>query len=178
MRGNEISVLTDMIKRTLKWQVPDGSTFVKERGTITPQPDARTKRYMLKIEHARGRSALVHDWLKEKGLENDLRTMLAIHKAFQEIVEVIMDLIAMMLKDTSTPPLDDYTNISKAVVHGLLPQESESVLREANGLRNRLIHVYNDINGGKAVGSIQKLLPKLDEYLRVIDKWIKQTKPR
>ena len=152
--------------------------MVKERDTITPQPDTRIKRYMQKIEHARGRSALVHDWLKEKGLENDLRTTLAIHKAFQEIVEVVMDLIAMMLKDVSVPPLDDYTNISKAVEHGLLPQGSESVLREANGLRNRLIHVYNDSDGSRAVGSIRKLLPKLDEYLQVIDKWVKQTKPR
>lgn len=152
--------------------------MVKERGTIMPQPDTRVKRYMQKIEHAQGRSALVHGWLKDKGLEQDLKTTLAIHKAFQEIVEVVMDLIAMMLKDVSTPPLDDYTNISKAVERGLLPRESESVLREANGLRNRLIHVYNDINGGQVVGSIRKLLPRLDEYLQVIDKWVKQTKPR
>jgi len=145
---------------------------------MSAQQDTRTKRYMQKIKHAQGRSALVHEWLSEKGHENELKTTLAIHKAFQEIVEVMMDLVAMMLKDVSVPPLDDYTNIGKAVEHRLLPKESESILREANGLRNRLIHVYNDIDGGIVVRSIHGILPKLDEYLQVIERWVKQTKPR
>jgi uncharacterized protein YutE (UPF0331/DUF86 family) len=148
------------------------SVLVKERGIISAQPDTRMKRYMQKIKHAQGRSALVHEWLGEKGLENDLKTTLAIHEAFQEIVEVMMDLIAMMLKAVSVPPLDDYTNIGQAVTYHLLPGGADSILREANGLRNRLTHVYNDNDGGLVVRSIRNLLPRLGEYLEVIEGWL------
>ena len=38
------------------------------------------------------------------------KTKLATYKAFQEIVEACMDIVAMMCKDSKIPPQDDYTN--------------------------------------------------------------------
>jgi uncharacterized protein YutE (UPF0331/DUF86 family) len=150
----------------------------KESDLISKQADARMKRYLQKIKHGQSRCALLHEWLGEKGLETDLRTTLAIDKAFQEVAEVMMDLLAMMLKDRSIPPLDDYTNITKVIEEGLLPKAAEPILRETNGLRNKLIHVYNDIDGAIVLRNVRNLLPQLESYLGVIEAWVKQTKPR
>jgi len=89
-----------------------------------------------------------------------------------------MDLVAMMLKDQSIPPLDDYTNITQAIENGLLPKEAQPILREANGLGNRLIHVYNNIDASAVLTSVRGLLPRLEAYLEAIEEWVKKTKPK
>ncbi len=150
----------------------------KESDLISKQADARMKRYLQKIKHGQSRCTSLHEWLGKKGLEKDLMATLAIDKAFQEVVEVMMDLLAMMLKDKSIPPLDDYTNITEVIEVGLLPKEAQPILREANGLRNKLIHVYNDTDGAIALRNMRALLPQLQSYLGVIEAWVKQTKPK
>ncbi len=74
--------------------------------------------------------------------------------------------------------LDDYTNIAQAVTYHLLPDDATPVLREANGLLNRLIHVYNSIDNTLASKSIERLLPQLDKCLEVIERWVHQTQSK
>jgi uncharacterized protein YutE (UPF0331/DUF86 family) len=132
----------------------------------------RKKRYMQKILHGRSRIELVEVWQKEKISEHDTKSLLAIEKAAQEAIEVATDLLAMLLKDTSIPPTDDYTNIAKVLELGLITKEIESILREANGLRNRLIHVYNDVDIEVLLESIKRVLPGITEFLDVVEKWL------
>ncbi len=62
----------------------------------------RAKRYKDKINIILKRSDQAEEWLQElysaQILEDD-KTKLATYKAFQEIVEASMDIVAMMLKD-------------------------------------------------------------------------------
>lgn len=136
------------------------------------------KRYLQKIRHGQSRCTSLREWLGRKGLEKDLMATLAIDKAFQEVAEVMMDLLVMMLKDRSIPPLDDYTNIAKVAGEGLLPKEAEPVLLETNRLRNRLVHLYSDVDGVMALESARRLLPQVEAYLGVIEAWVRQTKPK
>ncbi|MBN2229662.1 MAG: DUF86 domain-containing protein [Candidatus Thorarchaeota archaeon] len=135
-------------------------------------PEPRKKRYMQKIYHGRHRIALIEEWQIENISDYDTMTLLAIEKAAQESIEVATDLMAMILKDTSVPPTDDYTNISKLLDQGLITEEIGKIMKEANGLRNRLIHVYNDIELEVLLKSIKRVIPGISEFLDVAEKWL------
>jgi uncharacterized protein YutE (UPF0331/DUF86 family) len=117
---------------------------------------------------------LVDRWLAEAGAEADQKTVLAISKAAQEVVEACLDLVAMMLRDSGRPPQDDYTNIDQALQTGILSPATKAGLQEANGLRNRLIHHYNTTRVDQLFASLQRLLPTLKDYLREVRKWMQR----
>ena len=81
-------------------------------------------------------------------------------------------MLAMILKDSSVPPTDSYSNIEKALNIGVINVNQSMALREANGLRNRLVHMYNGIDMAAFVQSATKLLPRLEESLEMITGWL------
>lgn len=135
-------------------------------------PESRKKRYMQKIHHGRNRVELVEVWQKEKVSEHETKSLLAIEKAAQEAIEVATDLTAMILKDKSIPPTDDYTNIARMLEMGFINKGIGDLMREANGLRNRLIHVYNDVDVEVLLQSIKRVLPGVTKFLDVVEKWL------
>ena len=144
-----------------------------EEFNIPELPEKRKKRYMQKMYHGRKRIELVEEWQEEKVSEYETKSLLAIEKAAQEAIEVATDLIAMMLKDTAIPPTDDYTNISRILELGLVNKDIGAIMKEANGLRNRLIHVYNDIDIEVLMQSINRVLPGISDFLDVVEKWLR-----
>ena len=70
----------------------------------------RARRYKDKTNIMIKRTNQIDSWLQDistdKFLEDD-RTKLATYKAFQEIVEACMDIVAMMCKDMGIVPKDD-----------------------------------------------------------------------
>jgi uncharacterized protein YutE (UPF0331/DUF86 family) len=135
-------------------------------------PESRRKRYMQKLHHGRQRIELVEEWQKEKMSEHETKNLLAIEKAAQEVIEAATDLIAMILKDKSIPPTDDYTNIDRILELKFITKEIGRIMREANGLRNRLIHVYNDVDVGVLLQSIKRVLPGVATFFDEVEKWL------
>jgi uncharacterized protein YutE (UPF0331/DUF86 family) len=127
---------------------------------------------MQKLHHGRQRIELVEEWQKEKISEHETKNLLAIEKAAQEVIEAATDLIAMILKDKSIPPTDDYTNIERILELEFLTKEIGRSMREANGLRNRLIYVYNDIDVGVLLQSIKRVLPGIASFFDEVEKWL------
>jgi len=136
------------------------------------QKKARQDRYLDKIAHGEKRYENIIKWLQVLKKHDEL-TLLAIYKATQELIESLMDILAMILKDTNNLPKDDYSNIEKAFEQEILSEEETNILREANGLRNRLIHSYNGINDELALKSLKKLLPGCKQILARVKEWIK-----
>ncbi len=130
----------------------------------------RLKRYNEKINFIEERLLDIEEWIQnaEEKLER-----LACYKAFQEAVEAIFDLIAMMLKDNGKEVEDDYTNLEKIKVLKILSTEETGILIEANGLRNRIIHRYNTTDDKIAVESIKSLLPTIESVTQKFKKSIK-----
>lgn len=122
----------------------------------------RAKRYKQKID-------LIDERLGDIGmLVNDFSDKvkrLACYKAFQEAVEGLFDIIAMTLKDKNKVIEDDYTNIDKLDEMCVINFQDAKILREANGLRNRVVHKYNKTDDNTAKESIISLLPHLKEIL-------------
>ena len=120
----------------------------------------RAKRYKQKIdlidERLEDAKTLVSDF-------SDKIKRLACYKAFQESVEGLFDIIAMTLKDKDKAIEDDYTNINKLEEMSVIDSKDAKILREANGLRNRVIHKYNKTDDNTAKESIRNLLPHLKE---------------
>jgi uncharacterized protein YutE (UPF0331/DUF86 family) len=129
----------------------------------------RRIRYLDKLAHIDRRILNIESWLP---MSEEERTRLAIYKAFQEIVEALFDIIAMKLVDLKIPPKDDYTNIKILEESGLFDNTLSSILRKANGLRNRLVHGYNTLSDEVALGSIKILLPEIKKMRRFIETWI------
>jgi len=132
---------------------------------------------MDKISVVINRIDLIDKWIEEKpipDLVRDEKTKLAIYKAFQEVVEALMDIIAMICGDLCIGPKDDYTNIEVLVSEEIISLDYARILREANGLRNKLIHWYNKINDEIALKSIHRLRIPLRETIKVIIEWLKK----
>jgi len=134
--------------------------------------NVRRDRYKDKIELIEKRIGEIDGWTdisSEEFLEDE-RTKLATYKAFQELAESCMDIVAMVCKDVKILPKDDYTNIEKLSAK---LKFDKRVLQEANGLRNRLIHRYNTTDDLMAFQSIKEILPEITIFIEVINKWIK-----
>ncbi len=132
----------------------------------------RLNRYKEKIDIIEKRIQEAEEWsnISSDKFVQDERTKLATYKAFQEIAESCMDIIAMACKDVKILPKDDYTNIEKLSVKLKLDKQA---LQEVNGLRNRLIHRYNKTDDLIALQSIKELLPEVNRFIEVVKKWIK-----
>jgi uncharacterized protein YutE (UPF0331/DUF86 family) len=132
----------------------------------------RTKRYKDKIGKASKRADQINQWALEVSQEDffeDEKTRLATYKAFQEMVEACLDIVAMICKDTNNVPNDDYTNIQNLE---WLDKKTKAALSEANGLRNRLVHRYNQTDDIIALESMRALLPELKGFLEDVETWI------
>ncbi len=137
--------------------------------------ESRLRRYREKILHIERRISQIEEWTlnyTDEDFIRDEKTKLAVYKAFQEIVESIMDIIAMMCKDMGIPPKDDYTNIETVGNLGIINRELSEKLIEANGLRNRLVHHYNKLDDKIAFESIKELLEPILKFVGVVEDWI------
>jgi len=137
----------------------------------------RLRRYIDKIEHIEERIEDIRTWLNEREdiREMDKKTHLAVYKAMQEVVEASTDIVAMILKDEGKLPKDDYTNIEKLFELNIIDRSVKEALNEADGLRNRLVHEYNELNDEIALESIQSLLVQIEEFVEAaVKKWLKE----
>jgi uncharacterized protein YutE (UPF0331/DUF86 family) len=132
----------------------------------------RKKRYVEKIKHAEKRISEFNSW--KEAFFFDEKTKLACYKAIQEIIETVMDLVSMLLKDEKEVPKDDYTNIGLLEEKKIITGELTLALKELNGLRNRIVHEYNGLDDEIAFASIEELLPKVEEFLKVVKEWLKK----
>lgn len=134
--------------------------------------EERKFRYREKIFWILDRIRLIEEWSGDfpgKEIIPDTKTLLAIFKAYQELIEAIMDIIAMYLRDQNIPARDDYSNIEKI---DLFSEDQKELLRGMNGLRNRIIHRYNSTDERLAMSGIVESLTYVHHIIRVLDKWL------
>jgi Uncharacterized conserved protein len=136
----------------------------------------RLRRYIDKLGHIEERIEDIRSWLCEVEDFDDIdkKTRLAVYRAMQEVIEAATDVVAMILKDESKLPKDDYTNINKLFKIGIIDKSLREVLNEANGLRNRLVHDYNGLNDKIALKSIQHLLVPMSNFSEAVKKWMRK----
>jgi uncharacterized protein YutE (UPF0331/DUF86 family) len=94
------------------------------------------------------------------------------YKEFQEAVEAAADICALMRRILDSSAQDDYSNVDYLVEREIIPPDLGQSLKEANGLRNRLVYEYDGINDRIAYASITRLIEALRESYGVILTWL------
>jgi uncharacterized protein YutE (UPF0331/DUF86 family) len=140
--------------------------------------EERIKRYSDKIEYLNQTAENLCDWIgdidsREFVESINLQKQYGIYHAFQIGIEIITDLVAMMVKDLRTIPKDDYSNIKILENKKIISSNLAAKLKEANGLRNRIVHDYNGLDNSIAYNRIKDLLNPLKEFKVSVKEWLK-----
>ena len=111
----------------------------------------------------------VSKFLNEAGVERQF----AIYHAFQVILEIVGDLTAMLVKDLQLIPKDDYTNVEFLEKENIITNDLTKYIKDANGLRNRIVHNYNGLDDQLAYKGILNLINEINNFVVVIKQWLK-----
>ncbi len=137
----------------------------------------RKKRYEQKLDELIDRLEFIQENLpaKREFLENRIIRK-ALYKEFQEAVEIVSDIAAMMVKDNGKLVKDDYSNLeASAKILGLKGTTVE-LLKRAHGLRNVLVHEYNGIVDEMAYDAIREVLPAIETFFKRVEEWLRSWK--
>ena len=122
--------------------------------------EERIKRYNDKLEYLNQTIKNLNDWTEnldsKEFIESlELQKQYGIYHAFQIGIEIITDLISMIVKDVKLIPKDDYSNINIIKNKKIVNSDLAAKLREANGLRNRIVHDYNGVDNELAYNRLR-----------------------
>jgi len=125
--------------------------------------ELRNKRYRDKIQH-------IFDYIQELPIEpkNELEKR-GIFYSLQTSIEAMVDLIAMLVKDLGVRVKDDNINISEIIKIKKLNPELGEKLKKANGLRNIIVHRYNEIDEQIILDSVQEVKVLLLDWIEIIE---------
>lgn len=125
--------------------------------------ELRIKRYKDKINY-------IIDNIKDLPTEpkNELEKR-GIFYSLQTSIESTIDLIAMLVKDIGIPVKDDASNIDNIIKKRKLDPELGEKLNKANGMRNILVHRYNEIDEQIILNSVKDVKDVLLKWLDVIE---------
>jgi len=104
----------------------------------------------------------------------ELQKQYGIYHAFQIGIEIITDLVSMIVKDVKLIPKDDYSNISTIKNKKIIDADLAAKLREAYGLRNRIVHDYNGLDNEIAYNRLLNLLGFFQEFKVKAKEWLKK----
>lgn len=93
----------------------------------------------------------------------------ALERYFQLAIDAVIDINHQIIKDRDLEPPNDlqgtFTILGK---NGILPIEFADKLAPAVGMRNRLVHQYEDVDPKIFVPKVRKDISDFDEYIRLI----------
>jgi len=125
--------------------------------------ELRNKRYNDKIQHI---FVYIQDLpLKPK---NELEKR-GIFYSLQTSIEAVVDLIAMAVKDLGIQVKDDNYNINEIIKIKKLNSELGEKLKKANGLRNIIVHRYNDVDEQIILDSVQEVKDLLLNWVKIVE---------
>jgi uncharacterized protein YutE (UPF0331/DUF86 family) len=93
--------------------------------------------------------------------------------SLQTSIESLIDLVAMSVKDIGIQVKDDATNISEIVKNRNLNPKLGEELKKVNGLRNILVHRYNEIDEVLILDSVEDVKNILLNWLDIIEASLK-----
>lgn len=125
--------------------------------------ELRLKRYQDKINYVLGSFKLLpaepKNELEKRGIFYTLQT----------VIESVVDLVAMALKDLGIPVNDDESNILELVKIRKIKPELGEDLKKANGMRNFIVHRYNSFEEEIIFDSVKKVKKLLLEWIEIIE---------
>ena len=97
----------------------------------------------------------------------------AVEKVLELVVEYALDINrAVISAAQAEPPQTGYNTFLEMERLGIIPPELTPRLAAATGLRNRLVHHYNEIDNKAVYHSLQPFLRHYREYARLIRSYL------
>jgi len=97
----------------------------------------------------------------------------AAEKVVELIVEYAIDINrAIVEADRAEPPQTSYNTFLEMEKLGVIPPELTSRLAGTTGLRNRLVHRYDEIDDKAVYHSLQPLVRHYRQYARLIEAYL------
>lgn len=81
----------------------------------------------------------------------------------------------LIIESGQRPPTDYYESFTRLAKLGVLPVEFASRIAASAGLRNRLVHEYDDIDPERVHEAASIALRDVPEYLRLIRHFTERT---
>ena len=131
------------------------------------------ERIMEKMEILIDRIEFINENISDEMVENRILKK-ALYKEFQEAIEAMTDICALIRRGLNSSAKDDYTNIDFLVEKKVIDSKTGKKMKEANGLRNRLVHEYDGLNDMLAYESMKELLNHLKSFSQEVLKWMKK----
>jgi len=122
-------------------------------------------RYLTKFE----RFITEEEFISTHTIENNV-TERALLYSLQVSIEISMDIVAMKLRDMGLKVDDDATNIEKIEDQGIITQGEADFLKEINGVRNFIVHRYNQVDMNivnealSKIGDLKTIILKVADY--------------
>lgn len=125
--------------------------------------DLRIKRYRDKINH-------IIDYIEDLPIHprNELEKR-GIFYSLQTSIEAMVDLVAMLIKDLGIQVKDDDTNISEIIKVRKIQSELGEKLKKANGMRNIIVHRYNDFEEQIILNSVEEIKNLLYQWIKIVE---------
>ena len=76
------------------------------------------------------------------------------------------------------PPRDYYESFTRLVTLGILPPEFASRIAACAGLRNRLVHEYDEVDPRRVYDGLQAAVRDIPEYLRRVHEYLEAAPSR
>lgn len=84
-------------------------------------------------------------------------------------VEGIMDLAAMLVKDSGREVSDDYHNLEILKEEKIINENTCGKLKKLNGLRNVLVHAYNMIEYDLIFSNIDEIKKDILSFVEIVE---------
>ena len=108
----------------------------------------------------------------ESFLESDLDEVV-VERYLERIVGRMLDVNYHLLVESGQPPPKDYyESFTQLAKIGILPAAFASQVAACAGLRNRLVHEYDEIDPARVHEAAESALRDVPEYLRLIREFV------
>lgn len=109
-----------------------------------------------------------------EGYQKDHLRRSAAERWLQTLIDAAIDVNSHLLIDAGGPVPDDYHSsfISLATRLKVLPYDLAARLAPSAGLRNRLVHEYDEIDDARVLEAIVNALRDYPEYVRAIARYV------
>lgn len=111
--------------------------------------------------------------LPREKLAIDYALKSAIERNFQLVIESSLDIAEILISAGNMEKPEDYrSTILILGKHGIIPPDFAERFAKAAGLRNILVHIYEDVDVDKLYDYLQDNLADFDEYVKYIAGYI------
>jgi len=129
----------------------------------------RRDQYIQKLEFIADKITVLPENVKD-----NIFLMDALFYRLQVSIDVAMDIIAMLSKDLGITVKDDYSNLDELENLNIFPGDFLNEIRRLNGLRNVLVHRYNEIEEELIVSERDHFVEVLKEFIKIVEKLINE----